>query len=183
MGILFSPVIDECSVEYLVQPNDALVKIAKKFKTTVNLIKRSNRLESDMIIPKQRLKVISCPFSLVIDKSLNLLFLKRQGEVIKTYIVSTGEDRSTPVGDFRIVNKLTNPTWFRTGAVIPPESPENILGTRWLGFDLKGYGIHGTKEPEKLGQQVTLGCIRMHNEEVEELYDIIPIGTHVTIVD
>ncbi|MBD3246133.1 MAG: L,D-transpeptidase family protein [Candidatus Omnitrophica bacterium] len=181
--ILFSPVPTECSTTYTVEPNDALVKIAKKFDTTVNLIKRANNLESDIIIPGQELKVNTCPFSLAVDKSQNLLFLKQEGEILKTYTVSTGKNNSTPVGTFKVVNKLKNPTWFRTGAVIPPDSPENILGTRWMGFDVTGYGIHGTKDPDNLGKQVTLGCVRMRNSDVEELYDIIPTGTEVTIID
>ena len=61
--------------------------------------------------------------------------------------------------------------------------PENVLGTRWMGFDKEGYGIHGTVAPDKIGQQVTAGCIRMRNEEVEELYKILPRGAEVTIVD
>ena len=58
-----------------------------------------------------------------------------------------------------------------------------VLGTRWMGFDITGYGIHGTTEPDKIGQQVTAGCVRMRNEEVEELYTLIPVGTEVTIQD
>ena len=81
------------------------------------------------------------------------------------------------------MNKQVNPTWFKAGAVVPPDSPENILGTRWMGFDLKSYGIHGTTDPDALGKQVTAGCVRMRNSEVEELYDIAPIGTEVTMVD
>lgn len=181
--ILFSPMLDECSIKYVVKSNDALVKIAKKFNTTVNLIKRANNLKSDVIRPGQELKVNTCKFSLVVDKSQNLLFLKRKGELIKTYLVSTGKNNSTPTGKFKIVNKLINPTWFKTGAVIPADSPENILGSRWMGLDIKGYGIHGTNKPDKLGRQITMGCIRMNNKDVEELFDIIPLGTEVTIVD
>ncbi len=181
--LLFSPVLDECSTEYVVNPNDMLIKIAKKYNTTVALIQRANNLNSHIIRPKQKLKVNTCPFSVVVDKSQNVLFLKRNGEVVKTYGVSTGSDGSTPVGTFKIINKLKNPTWFRTGAVIPPDSPENILGSRWMGFDEKGYGIHGTRAPDKIGEQVTLGCVRMHNADVEELYDIIPVGTEVIVIE
>jgi LysM repeat protein len=181
--ILFSPLIDECSRIYTVKPNDALSKIARQFNTTVGLLKRSNRLTSDMIKPGQELKVSTCVFSAVVDKSENTLWLLQDGEIIKRYVVSTGTDGGTPTGTYTIVNKLVDPTWYRTGAVIPPDSPENLLGTRWMGFDLKGYGIHGTTEPEKLGEQVTLGCVRMSNEEVEELYDILPVGSEVTIVE
>ncbi|MGE5197528.1 MAG: L,D-transpeptidase, partial [Deltaproteobacteria bacterium] len=84
---------------------------------------------------------------------------------------------------FKIINKLANPTWFKAGAIVPADSPENVLGTRWLGFDLAGYGIHGTKDPQSLGKQVTQGCVRLSNSEVEELYTIVPEGTEVTIID
>lgn len=192
MEALFSPGVDECSAIYEVRPKDTLTKIARKFGTTVGLIKRANGLESDVIRPKQKLKVSTCKFSIAVDKSQNLLFLKRDGEVIKTYLVSTGKDNTTPVGTFKIDrNKLKNPTWHRAGAVIPPDSPDNILGSRWMGLegvdsngeDIRGYGIHGTTEPQHLGKQMTLGCVRMKNEDVEELFDVVPSGTEVTIVD
>ncbi|MBP7087720.1 MAG: L,D-transpeptidase family protein [Candidatus Omnitrophica bacterium] len=183
VAVIFSPVIDECSQEYTVKPQDALAKIAKAFNTTVELIKLSNKLNSDVIRPGQKLKVNTCAFSIVVDKSQNLLFLKRKDEIVKTYLVATGKDNSTPVGNFKINNKLLNPTWFKAGAVIPPDSPDNILGSRWLGIDLAGYGIHGTTEPDNLGKQITLGCVRMKNEDVEELFNITPVGTEVTIVD
>lgn len=181
--IIFSPIIDKYSKKYVVKPNDSLLKIAKENNTTIELIKKANSLRSDVIRPEQELKVNNCKFSIVVDKSQNILFLKVGDEVIKTYVVSTGKNNSTPVGVFKIVNKQVDPTWFREGAVVPPNSPENILGTRWMGIEAKGYGIHGTTMPQDLGKQVTLGCVRMRNEEVEELYDIVPVGTEVTIVD
>jgi lipoprotein-anchoring transpeptidase ErfK/SrfK len=67
--------------------------------------------------------------------------------------------------------------------VVPPRSPENFLGTRWLGFNIPKYGIHGTIYPELIGQSVSGGCVRMRNEDVEELYAIIPVGTKVVIKD
>jgi lipoprotein-anchoring transpeptidase ErfK/SrfK len=131
----------------------------------------------------QKLKVPTYKMTLWIDKSDNTLTLKADNEVLKTYVVATGTNNSTPVGAFKITDKLENPTWYNSGAVVPPGSPENGLGTRWMGITAKGYGIHGTIEPEKLGQQVTAGCVRMKNEEVEELYSWIPPGTEVTIQD
>ncbi|MBU2222104.1 MAG: L,D-transpeptidase, partial [Candidatus Omnitrophica bacterium] len=133
--------------------------------------------------PGRKIKVWTAPFSIVVDKSQNTLLLKTGEEVFKTYMASTGANNSTPVGIFKIVNKLPNPTWYKAGAVVPPGSPENVLGSRWLGFDLAGYGIHGTVEPESLGKQVTQGCVRLANPEVEELYTIVPVGAEVTIVD
>jgi lipoprotein-anchoring transpeptidase ErfK/SrfK len=180
--LLFSGQLTPNSAYYEIKPGDTVTKIANKFKTTAELIKKSNNL-SDNISPGRKIKVWTEPFSIVVDKSQNTLILKAKEEIIKTYIVSTGKNNCTPVGTFRIANKLTNPTWFKAGKVIPAGSPENILGARWLGFDIAGYGIHGTTEPQNLGKQVTEGCVRMSNSDVQELYAIVPVGTEVTIVD
>ncbi len=181
--LMFSPEITPKSTAYEIMPGDTLVKIAKKFNTTVDLIKKSNNLSSDKIFPGKKLKIYTGALSILVDKSQNILMLKSDEEIIKTYVVSTGADNSTPAGVFKIANKLENPTWFKAGAVVSADSKENVLGTRWMGFDLAGYGIHGTVEPENLGKQVTQGCVRMENSEVEELYTIVPAGTEVTIVD
>lgn len=184
LKIIFSPLaVPGASREYEVQPLDTLTKIAKQFNTTVELLKKSNNLSSDIITPGRKLKVWRGRFSVLVDKSQNILILKSDEEIIKTYTVATGINNSTPQGTFKIVNKLLNPAWFKTGAVVPPESPENILGTRWLGFDLAGYGIHGTTDPASIGKQATAGCVRMLNPEVEELYALLPIGTEVVVVD
>ena len=181
--LLFSPAITAGSTLYEIKPGDTLAKIAREFKTTVELIMKSNGLASERIIPARKLKVWTVPFSIVVYKSQNILILKTNDEVIKTYVVATGKNNSTPVGTFKITSKLPNPTWFKAGAVVPASSPANILGTRWMGFDLAGYGIHGTTEPQSLGKQVTQGCVRMSSPEVEELYAIVPVGTEVTIID
>lgn len=183
MKLLFSPTLTPKSAPYEIKPGDTLTKIAKEFNTTPDLIMKSNRLADDKILPGRKLKVWKTPFSIFVDKSQNTLILKTDEEVLKTYIVSTGKNNSTPVGTFKITTKLLNPTWFKAGAAVPSDSPENILGTRWLGFNLPGYGIHGTTEPQNLGKQATDGCIRMSNQEVEEIYTIIPFGAEVTIVD
>jgi len=183
MKLLFTAMPAPQSVEYTIKPGDTLIKIAREHNTTPELIMKCNGLADTKIMPGRKLKVWTAPFTIFVDKSQNVLLLKTGEEVIKTYVVSTGKDNSSPVGKFKIVNKLANPTWFKAGAVVPPNSPENILGTRWMGFDLAGFGIHGTTEPQDLGKQVTLGCVRMRNDEVEELYAIVPVGTEVSIVD
>jgi len=181
--LLFSPTLTEKSITYEIQPKDTLAKIAKKFNTTADLILRSNNLKSNKILPGKKIKIFNRPLSILVDKSQSTLILKADEEIIKTYIVSTGINNSTPVGNFKIVNKLVDPTWFKDGTAIPASSPENILGSRWMGFDLAGYGIHGTNEPATLGKQVTQGCVRMSNQDVEELYTIVPTGTEVAIVE
>lgn len=181
--ILFSPVITPDSQKYKVVEGDTLTKIAKEFNTTTELLMRSNNLANDRIRPGMELKVSLAKYSIMVDKSLNILMLKANDEILKTYSISTGINNCTPIGQFTIVNKLLNPTWYSAGAVVPAGSPENILGSRWMGLSVARYGIHGTTDPESVGKQITAGCVRMRNKNVEELYAIVPVGTEVTIVD
>lgn len=183
LKIMQTPAMTENSVEYEVQPGDTLYGIAKKFNTTVGLLKRVNALEGDMIRAGQKLKVVTSQFSIFIDKSRNILVLNKDGEPFKTYAVSTGKDNSTPVGEFKIEEKMVKPVWYKVGAVVSSDSKEYELGERWMGISAEGYGIHGTADESTIGFQVTQGCIRMKNADVIELYDIVPSGTEVVIVD
>ena len=183
VALLFSPIVTALDGIHQVKSGDTLGRIAKSNQTTVEFIRRANGLKGDVIRTEQKLKVPKGTFSIVVDKSQNQLLLTEDNQFVKLYNVSTGKDNSTPVGTFKITNRIPNPVWYAQGAVVPPESPENVLGTRWLGIDKKGYGIHGTVEPQAIGKQVTAGCVRMTNADVEELFDIVPVGTEVTIVD
>jgi len=183
MKLLFSPVITDGSIGYTVQPGDTLVEIANRYKTTAELLARSNNLDNNMIAPGQTIKVLTAKLSLLVDKSENKLYLIKDKETIKTYTVSTGANNCTPVGKFKVEEKMISPVWFKVGAVVSPDSSEYELGKYWMGLSVKGYGIHGTKDENTIGKQITKGCVRMMNNDVEELYSIIPSGTEVEIVD
>ena len=87
-------------------------------------------------------------------------------------------------GVFKLVDTIEHPTWVPAGGkAIPYGDPGNLLGTHWLALDRPGYGLHGTWEPESIGSQSSAGCVRLLNEEIEELYSILPKGTVVTIVE
>ena len=180
---MLAPAPDVHSIVYEVKPGDNLTRISRRLHITAEMIQRVNRLSSDKIRPGMKLKIPTYKFSAVIDKSLSTLVLKGDEEVLKTYGVATGANNSTPVGVFKITDKLVNPTWYKAGAVVPHNSPANELGSRWLGITAPGYGIHGTIHPETLGGQVTAGCVRMRNGDVEELYSYLVPGSEVTIVD
>jgi len=179
--IIFSGVETPDSFFHTVVLGDTLSELAKKYGTTVELLQKSNGIKGDRIYPGMKLKVTQAKFSMVVEKNSNHLTLLADDRPLKRYRVATGTEDSTPTGTFKIVNKLKDPTWFHEGSAIPPESPENILGSRWLGFDLAGYGIHGTTLPKTIGTRASKGCIRMLNEEVEEIYTLVPAGTRVTI--
>lgn len=176
--------LDETNSQiYEIRPGDNLTRIAKQYNTTVGTIRAANGIQGDRIWPYQKLKIMNEIWSVVVDKSTNTLMLKAGEKSVRTYAVSTGSNKSTPIGKFRIVNRLTDPTWYYEGKVIPPHAPDNPLGTRWLGFDLEGYGLHGTTEPETIGEYVTLGCVRMRNEDVEQIFELLPVGTEVVILE
>jgi lipoprotein-anchoring transpeptidase ErfK/SrfK len=183
INIILSNLETPQSIIHVVEKGDSLSKIGQKYNVTMALIKKSNNLKDDVIRIGQRLRIWQEPFSVFVDKSQNKMILRSGDEVVKVYTVATGANNSTPVGNFVIDTKLVDPVWFKSGAVIPAGSPQNELGARWMGFDMAGYGIHGTIDPGSLGQQATAGCIRMSNEDVIELYDLLPMGTQVTVVD
>ncbi|MFW6413881.1 MAG: L,D-transpeptidase family protein [Verrucomicrobiota bacterium] len=179
---------------YEVRQGDALGKIARKFNTTIGALIRGNaEIDSDRatIYPGTTLSIYRGDWSIVVDKEEFLLLLMDGDKLFKVYPTALGKGGRTPVGTFVISTKLREPAWTPPGRVIPYGDPENILGTRWLGLTptgetdqaLTGYGIHGTWEPDSIGSNASRGCIRLINEDVEELYDIIPRGVKVTIKD
>ena len=183
INILFSPIETQDSFAYEVQPGDSLYKIAKNHNTTVELLKKGNDLSDSLIKPGMKLKVLKSVFKIEINKSTKELALKADNEIIKIYPVGIGADNSTPVGQFKIENRIIDPVWYKAGAIVAAGSPENILGSRWLGLSEPGYGIHGTIDLGPISNQFTQGCIRMRNEDVEELFVIVPVGTEVIITD
>lgn len=182
--MMASPEVTAGSIEYVVKSGDSLYAIAKRYNTTVNFIKNMNSLQGDVIHVGQKLKINASKFSILVDKSKNILVLKKDGEPFKTYSIATGRDNSTPAGSFTIVEKLIKPAWTKPGVgIVTPDSPEYELGARWMAISEEGYGIHGTHDDSYIGKQTTSGCIRMHNADVIELYDIVPNGTEVEIIE
>lgn len=184
-ALVFSPGTGPDSIIYTVKPGDTLVKIAKANNTTPELIMRLNRKGSTKILPQEPLKILHGKVSLLVDKSDFTLTLLLDGNYIKQYLIGTGKNDKTPEGKFIIENRIKDPVWYAPEGVYPFGHPQNILGTRWLGFQdspgLIGYGIHGTTEPESVGSESSNGCIRMLNKDVEELFDFVTEGTEVVI--
>jgi lipoprotein-anchoring transpeptidase ErfK/SrfK len=171
-------------IDYTVQPGDSLEKIAKKYGTTVELLRLGNNIKGSVIRVGDRMRVFTGKFSVSVSKSANDLVLWMNGEFLKRYRVGTGEYNKTPVGDFVINDRIAQPTWWRPdGKAIPYGDKENLLGTHWLSINVKGYGLHGTWEPETIGHQLSAGCVRMYNEEIEQLFNLLPLGTPVSIRD
>ncbi len=109
------------------------------------------------------------------------LALIENGQVVRLYDTAVGAAKSpSPVGDFAIVTRIPNPTYYAPGKVTRP-GKSNPLGTRWMGLTIKGYGIHGTNVPRSVGKAASHGCIRMRNRDVEELFDLVSVGDRVEL--
>ena len=112
------------------------------------------------------------------DRKLAVL---EDGRVLKVFPVAVGADDSpSPDGEFQIINRLSNPTYYHPGKVIPA-GPANPLGSRWIGLSLKGYGIHGTNAPRSIGKAASHGCIRMAKRDLEHFFDMVRVGDTVVI--
>jgi lipoprotein-anchoring transpeptidase ErfK/SrfK len=187
MPLLFSRHPMPEKTEYVVQSGDYLGKIASAHNTPVPLIARANAIQGALIHPGQTLLLLdgrNHAFSVHVSKSRNDLLLALDGKFFKRYPVATGRDGKTPAGAFKIIDKIEHPPWHKPGGLpIPYGDPENQLGTHWLAIDMPGYGLHGTWDPDSVGSQTSDGCIRMFNDEIEELYSILPRGTPVIITE
>jgi lipoprotein-anchoring transpeptidase ErfK/SrfK len=183
LKLLLSPYEQPEAVWLEVQPGDTLGKVAARANTTIELLKAMNRLTTNNLRLGRRIKVSYEEFSVVVGKTENVATVYLGGRFFKRYSVSTGAGANTPVGEFRITDRIVHPDWWHpvTRHRIPYGESGHRIGTHWLGWDRKGFGIHGTDEPEKIGQSVSLGCVRMRNEDVEELYMLLPSGTKVVV--
>ncbi len=196
--LVFSPEIvtnDPYAQAYVVQPNEILSKIVKDQGLAVDwrFILRINGIrDARNVRAGQRLKLISGPFHAVIAKSEYRLdlYLGRAPNLVyvASFPVGLGEFNSTPTGLFQVreSSKLIDPGWTnpRTRQYYASKDPENPIGERWIGLegleehnrDLSGYGIHGTIEPESIGRQSSMGCIRMLPGDVEIVYEVMVEG-------
>lgn len=132
--------------------------------------------------------VVRAEVQVVINIPAFTLHLYDHGVQIKSYPIAIGTELNPSVlAETTIINMVTNPTYYPpNGSVkglepIPP-GPENPVGTRWLGLGLPGYGIHGTNNPKSIGSAASSGCIRMYNEDVEELAELVEVGTSVQLI-
>jgi lipoprotein-anchoring transpeptidase ErfK/SrfK len=186
--ILRSPAVLEDGQLYEVQAGDVLIKIAKHFYVPPEFVMKLNGLKNARTIrPGQKLKLVEGPFDVLTDLSGFELTVLRKGKFVRRYAIGIGRsDTPTPSGLFKVSTKLEKPTYYPPPSdpdhrrPIPSGHPDNPLGTRWIEIGL-GYGIHGTIDPNSIGKESSRGCIRMKNEDVEELYDMVTEGSRVLI--
>ena len=189
---------------YIVKNNEALYEIARTYKTGYNEIVAANP-GIDPYVPGKGTKIIlptswilpdiSRATGIVINLSEMRLyyFYNKHGEMmVKTYPIGIGDEGSyTPLGTFKVVEKIVHPAWFvpdsirkekpELPAVVPP-GPDNPMGSHALRLSKRTVLIHGTDVPWGIGRRVSHGCIRLYPEDIVELFHLVPVNTRVTIV-
>lgn len=178
---------------YVVQKGDSLAKIASDNNTTLDLLVKCNELNpsNPVIRPGKAIKIFKGNWKVEVSKKRFKLYLYNAGNLFKVYNVGFGSLDKTPAGTFEIDVKKKEPAWSREGKQIPYGAKENILGTRWMSLKpaaesnsvLKNFGIHGTGSPAEIGKANAEGCIRLNNDDINELYMIVPLHTTVIIED
>lgn len=139
--------------------------------------------DADLFLPVPNEKLIR----LVIKLSERRVYVYEQNQVVKSYPIAIGRSGwETPTGKFEVIQMLQNPVWEHpfTGELVPP-GPANPLGSRWIGFWTDGtnyIGFHGTPNAETVGQAASHGCIRMYDQDVVALFEIVQVGTPVEVV-
>ena len=183
------------SFETKVQSGDSLIAIRKRVLAAhpdmllcTGQIARVNALKSATAIrPEDVLRIPTDRAAVIVDLSAMWVLYTLGGEVAEAWEVGVGKDGSdTKAGLYSIGLKQQNPMWTPVGREpVPFGDPTNPLGTRWLAWHSDGrstsLGFHGTNDPSGIGRQVSEGCIRMRNEDVEVLFEILPQGAEVRV--
>ncbi len=186
------------------QKNDTFSKYARLYDVGAYAIQRANPGINENYPDKQIEKII-IPASFILPSKregivINLpelrLYYFNQSQVL-TYPVSIGRvGWKTPIRDAQVVEKIPNPVWHvpdsilaeneAKGKPIPPvvaAGPKNPLGRYALRLSIPGYLIHGTNAPPSIGRRVSHGCIRLFPTDIEELFNNVPLGTPVSLIN
>jgi lipoprotein-anchoring transpeptidase ErfK/SrfK len=179
---------------YAIASGDAISRLPRKRELAIDwrLLKRVNGLtEDDLTRLKvgQKIKLVRGPFHAVVNKSDYRLDIfsgspdePENWVYIRSFKVGLGEGNGTPVGNFVVKSRQVNPPWTnpRTGEKFSADDPKNPIGEYWVGWEgvgasaaFKGFGIHGTIDPSSVGQQKSMGCVRLLNEEVAMVYEFL----------
>ena len=192
---------DPLTETYTIKSGDNYSKIANDTRNQVphQFLELINQVPATRLIPGKKLKLVKGPFHARVIKSQYLMDVYLNGPdgsptYITTFPVGLGEDDSTPVGKWVVTpgSKTFNPSWrnAHTGEYFAPDDPKNPVGKYWIalsGVDAntankQSYGIHGTIDPDSIGKQRSMGCIRLRNEDVALVFKMLEGGESTVLV-
>lgn len=186
-----------CS-RYQVRPGEVLSNIAKDHKVPYQILMQVNNIDrANALRAGKTIKVVNGPFHAIVHRSSFTLDLYLQNTFVGSFGVGLGKPgRETPTGLWRVEagGKLVRPRWTDpdTGKTYLGEDPDYPLGARWIGIEgmegpakgRNGFALHGTNDPEQIGTMASRGCIRLHNEDVIMLYNVLaPAHSEVRVID
>ena len=149
---------------------------------------------TSIVLPLQHILPEAPHEGLVVNTGeMRVYYYPPGGGAPETFAIGIGRDGyNTPMGSTTIVRKMAGPSWYRTAseradkpelpAVIPP-GPDNPLGAYAMYLGWPGYLMHGTDDERSVGREASRGCIRLYAPAIKELYEKVPVGTKVTVVD
>jgi len=192
------------NITYVVEGNESLIEIARKFGLGYNEITAANP-QLDPFIPGAG-NTVKIPTSWILPEAesfdgiiINLsemrlyYFFHEQGsQLVRTFPIGIGsEGNDTPEGVFFIVEKTENPSWYPPESIrqenpdlpkVFPPGPDNPLGSHAMRLSRATTLIHGTHRPFGVGRRVSHGCIRLYPEHIPKLFKVVPLKTKVTII-
>lgn len=187
--------------EHVVQEGEDLVSIALHYRLAVDHLAYANGFPittikaspgAKLIVPTERVLPKNPPANgLVVNLPERGAYLFKNGGFVRFYPISIGDEVEqkgrfqTPTGQFRIIERVKNPTWYPPSwsDIKRPVGPgkDNPLGDRWIGLSLTRTGIHGTNDPYNIGNSVTHGCMRTYPTLIRELFEEVRVGWPVRI--
>jgi lipoprotein-anchoring transpeptidase ErfK/SrfK len=203
-GMIFGPQVtpgDPFTRLYKIRPGDALSRVVSNegVKTNWRFVQRVNGIKDPgKLRVGQQIKLVQGPFHAEVDRGGHRIDLwLGEGDdavYIRSLPVGLGEFDSTPRGSFRVRRggKMVNPSWTnpRTGERYAADDPENPIGEYWIGLDgidahnlqEQGFGIHGTIEPDSIGQDRSMGCVRLADDDIALVYEMLTEGNSIVLV-
>lgn len=187
---------------YITRYEDTLLEVGRRFSLGfVELVAANPGVDPwvpgegrRLILPTAHIVPDAPHAGIVINiTEMRMYYFDSQDRPPKTFAIGVGrEGWGTPIGATRIVRKMADPTWYPPASIraenpalpgaVPP-GPANPLGAFALYLGVPGYLIHGTNKPYGVGRRVSHGCLRMYPEDIAYLFEAVPVGTPVTIVE
>lgn len=190
--------------KYKVQSGDYLIKIGARYGVEAISLSRNNDIAYDdpllsgqeLVVDNRHIVPSITENGLLINLPQRMLYYFQDGNLVAAYPVGLGKPSwPTPMGEFSVLDKATNMPWFvpksiqeemiREGHIVKAKVPpglSNPLGKHWIGLSFPGIGIHGTIAPSSVYHFQSHGCIRLHPDDIAELFDKILIGATGNIV-
>jgi L,D-transpeptidase ErfK/SrfK len=190
--------------DYTVGPNESLIEVARKFDLGFNAIVAANPGVDPWVPPPGSLIYLptawilpdmpSLPGIVINIPELRLYYFSRKSaDPVVTFPLGIGDQgRDTPAGRYRVIEKIRRPAWHVPNSIrsesislpkIVPPGPDNPLGSHALRLSRAGILIHGTNRPWGIGRRSSHGCLRLYPEDIAKLFEMVPNGTRVTVIN